>query len=208
MKVSIVIPTIKNPLVLKSVKNCPVKHEVILSKKHGLGYARNWGAKQASNDLLIFFDDDIILDKNIWSLLLSIKPKSFAMLKIKDKCCSRVVVIHKKDYWNMGGFDDNIKYSAEDVDFYLQALQAGLKYIPIPTKLVVHVEHRERWRNPIMNIKMKFQHAYLIVKHGKSYIDFWDGFLAYFLLWMRRPRTYMPTFIGIFYYLFLRLIKT
>lgn len=201
MKVSIIIPTFKIPITPKTVKHCPVKYELILSQEFGLSYARNCGAKQAQYPFLIFFDDDIILDKKIWPLLLSVKPKSFAMLNVKDRCCSRVVVIHAKDYWNMNGFDENIKYSAEDIDFYLRALEAKLKYIPIPEKYAFHIKHKVRSKNYWMNIKIKFDHSYLLVKHGRAYADFWGGFQHCLFNWMRRPRTYMPTFFGFFYHL-------
>jgi len=53
--ISIIITTIKDKvLTLDSLGHCPVQYEVIISKKNGLGFARNWGAEQAKNDLLVF----------------------------------------------------------------------------------------------------------------------------------------------------------
>ena len=85
-------------------RQCPIPYQLIISKKYGLGYARNWGALQAHFHLLIFFDDDIVLDKRIWKSLLSIERNEFGMLnhwspsRKKHYPSSRVLVVHKEDF--------------------------------------------------------------------------------------------------------------
>lgn len=200
--ISIIIPSAKEKnLTIKSLSHCSHEHEIIISRAHGLGYARNWGANKAKHDLFVFFDDDLLLDNAIWGHILSTKKGQFKMLSVKGKCSSRVVVIWMSDFWALKGFDEKICYSAEDVDFFLRALKLGLKYVPIPESLARHIKHRERWRNKVLNIKMHFETGRHIVRHGRAYLDFWGGIQKYFWTWIMKPRTNLPTFIGFFYYL-------
>lgn len=208
MIVSIIIPSLKPPCLLRIPSPLkvayvpPVEYEVIISQKRGLGYARNFGARQAKNDLIVFFDDDLILNHNIWDLLLSVKENSFAMLSVRGYCSTRVMAIHQKDFWKIGGFDEKIKYSAEDIDFYLRANRAGLRYVAIPEKFAWHCKHKPRSQNPLINIKAHFGHGYLIVKHARAYLEFWGGIRGYMLTCFKKPRTYFSSVLGFYYYLF------
>jgi len=172
--ISIIIVTRKPAnLTVKSLGSCPVPFELIISKKWGLGYARNWGAKQAKNGFLVFFDDDLTLNEDIWKEILSTKKGQFKMLKVNPRFpSSRVVAIHVEDFWGFGGFDEKIKYSAEDVDFYIRAVNYGLDFRCIPKNLVTHHKHPFRWDYPLMKILIVIGHSRLFAKHGRQYSNF------------------------------------
>lgn len=174
MKVSIIIPTINDePVTVKSLKHCPVPHQLILSRKFGLGYARNHGARQAEHDLLVFLDDDLILKQEIWELILTTCKGEFRMARDKssDLPCSRAMAIHAEDFWRIGGFDESIKFTGEDRIFYIEAVQHGLKFSEIPMKFVVHKHHEPRWHNARGAIIMIFESCQNFAKYGFRYSD-------------------------------------
>jgi len=37
------------------------------------------------------------------------------------------MVIHKKDFWRVGGFDSRIRFTSEDRDFYARAVMEGVR---------------------------------------------------------------------------------
>ena len=181
--ISIIIPTVKNEvLTLKSIGECPVPHEIILTRKLGLGYARNWGAKQAKHDLLTFLDDDLILKPSIWKEILNVKKGEFAMTFLSGFPCTRVMVIHKSDFRKIGGFDDSILYTGEDRDFYVRAIMNKLKWILIPIELTIHKQHLERRRNIHIAIRATRENMTFLVKYGRKFpkvfrVDFLDRLL-------------------------------
>lgn len=209
MKISVIILAFKVPITLESLEHCPFQYEVILSKKVGLGYARNFGARCANNRFLVFFDGDLILKPEIWKVISIVRAGSFGMLQYyfpdarAHRPCSRVVCIWADDFWRMGGFDESIKYGGADTDFYLRAIKNGLRFIPIPNTYVRHKSHPPRWENPLLNMKISFEHAKILVRHGWSFFKlYWkSGVKSYFFIWIRRPRTHLPNLIGFFYYL-------
>jgi glycosyltransferase involved in cell wall biosynthesis len=85
---------------MRSLEHCPVPYEVIISNKRGLGCARNCGAKQAKNDLLVFLDDDLWLKDEIWKEILSTRKGEFKMSFSEGFSITRVVTIHSARDWS------------------------------------------------------------------------------------------------------------
>ena len=169
--VSVIIPTIKKTCVtLNSLECCPVPHQLILSLEHGLGYARNYGAKQARNSLLVFLDDDVILKKEIWNSILTTHEGEFKMTKYDDSNLpsSRIMAIHSEDFWRVGGFDESVKFNGEDKVFYLEAMCKGLKFKEIPTEYVTHVPH-DRWQNKRDAMNRILDTSRNFVRYGFNY---------------------------------------
>lgn len=120
--------------------------ETVISRKQGLGYARNYGARQAHRNLLVFLDDDLTLKPQLTEHL-NVDAGCFAMTFLGGFPCTRVLAINREDFWSIGGFDETIKFTGEDRDFYIRALDAGLKFKQIPLALVTHKPHIPRYRN-------------------------------------------------------------
>lgn len=177
---SIIITTIKDRmLTLDSLGHCPVRYEVIISRKHGLGSARNWGAEQARNDLLVFFDDDIQLRDEIWPEILSTHLGEFKMVRDKGFPISRAMAIHKEDFWRIGGFDPRIRYTSEDRDFYARAVIEGIRFKKIPIDLTIHQPHQRRSKNIHVAIRATSENVQFILKYAGRFpevfrVDFFD----------------------------------
>ena len=200
-EVSIIIPTMKKK-VITDPKTCPVPHETIISRKQGISHARNWGAKKAKHNLLVFLDDDLILKKQVWKYLLNIKHGEFAMYKLFNYPCTRVFSIHKDDFWSIGGFDETINYIGEDRIFYAQAREKGFKCIMIPPHSVTHIPHKPALSNRYVKLVAAIELMRLFVIHTrkvehnmfKMYLiplknrRFWDALMNLFatLYWLVR----------------------
>ena len=165
MLVSIVIPSIKkNVLTLKNL-DCPFPHEVIVIKEHGLGKGRNEGFRRTKGDLVVLVDDDLIIDPKIWKYILNLRNKEFAMLDTGNFPITRVFAIYKKDFWLVGGFDESLRYSSEDREFYSRAVLKGLKFKPIPLSLVAHIKHKKRSANIHSGLKVCKDNVNFILKY-------------------------------------------
>jgi glycosyltransferase involved in cell wall biosynthesis len=200
--ISIIITTIKNNIItLGSLEHCPVPYEVIISNKHGLGFARNWGAKQAKNDLLVFLDDDLWLKNEIWKEILSTREGEFKMTFFEGFPVTRVMAIHKEDFWSMGGFDERFQYTNEDRDFYARAVMEPLRFIEIPANLTVHMGHQRRSKNIHVAIRATAENARFIQKYASRFpktifkVDFLDRFKR------RQIRTLLIQVFLFYYYL-------
>ena len=202
MKVSIIIPTVKNePVTVKSLKHCPVSYQLILSRKFGLGYARNYGARQAKHDLLVFLDDDLILNQEIWETILTTCKGEFRMTKAKfsDLPCTRVMTIHAEDFWRIGGFDESIKFTGEDRVFYIEAIQRELNFSEIPMKFVVHVHHERRSYNKRVAINMILESCRSFAKYGFKYARLTHYFI-YSSIKEMRLRSFVIRLLAFTYY--------
>lgn len=178
--ISIIITTIKDKvLTLDSLGHCPVQYEVIISKKNGLGFARNWGAEQAKNDLLVFLDDDLRLRDEIWPEIMNTQMGEFKMIRDEAFPISRVMVIHKKDFWRVGGFDPRIRFTSEDRDFYARAVMKGVRFKKIPIDLTIHQPHLRRSKNIHVAIRATSENVQFIHKYAGRFpevfrVDFFD----------------------------------
>src|SRR3972149_2243739 len=178
--ISLIITTIKDEiLTLKSLRSCPVPYEVVVSKKHGLGFARNWGARQARHNLLVFLDDDLELKAEIWKEILNTKKGEFKMTFLEGFPITRVMAINKRDFWSIGGFDERIRFTTEDRDFYARAVMKGLRFSVIPINLTVHKAHERRSKNIHIAIRATAENAQFIHKYAGRFpevlrVDFLD----------------------------------
>jgi glycosyltransferase involved in cell wall biosynthesis len=205
--ISIIITTIKdNIITIKSLERCPVPYEVVISKKRGLGFARNWGARQAKNDLLVFLDDDLTLKDEIWKEILSTRKGEFKMGFFEGFPITRVMAIHKEDFWSIGGFDERFLYTSEDRDFYARAVMKPLRFKEIPVSLAIHVAHQRRSRNIHVAIRATADNVRFILKYAGRFpkifkVDFLDR------LKQRQIRTLLIQVVLLYYYLIKRMFR-
>jgi GT2 family glycosyltransferase len=179
-EVSVIITTCKENI--KTLNFLPDNlwvSDVVISNKAGLGFARNYGAGKAKSDLLLFLDDDIVLDPDIATHVNSVELGEFGMTFLDGFPCTRVLAVHKDDFWSIGGFDKQIRYTGEDRDFYVRAIQAGLRFKPIPISLVHHVPHRARAKNIHIAIGSVRENVKFVMKYWRSHpevfkVDFLD----------------------------------
>lgn len=163
-EVSIIIPSAKTEIhTLESLKH---KNEVIISRKAGLGKARNHGAKTSRGKLLIFLDDDLTVNPTLFTFLLSLKHGEFAMAKHSGFPCSRVCAIYRDDFFHIGMFDDSIRFVGEDMDFYFRAVEKGLTFRLVPRSLFSHKSHiATRHANNRVTLATTFEYSKILVKH-------------------------------------------
>lgn len=178
--VSIIITSMKDEVVTLESLKLDIPHEIIISKKHGLGLARNWGAGQARGDLLVFLDDDLILHDGFWNEVLKVKEGEFSMPA--NPIRAQVLVIHKSDFRRVNGFDERIIVAGEDADFYFRALRNGLKFRIFPSNVFTHITHPPyRIKNIHRAIRGIRENITLVIKYGKIepklVKDFLFGFL-------------------------------
>ena len=199
--ISIIITSIKdNIITMRSLEHCPVPYEVIISNKRGLGFARNWGAKQAKNDLLVFLDDDLWLKDEIWKEILRTRKGEFKMTFFEGFPITRVMAIHREDFWSIGGFDERILYTGEDRDFYARAVMKPLRFTEIPANQIVHMVHQRRSRNIHIAIRATAENVRFILKYAGRFpiifkVDFLDRFKR------RQIRTLLIQVFLFYYYL-------
>lgn len=192
--ISIVIPTSKERvLTLESLKECPLKYEIIFSRSFGFGKARNDGVRQAKNELIVMLDDDLIVDKRVWEIVSNLKPNEFAMIN-EDwfNPCSRIMAFYNNDFWNVGGFDEKFKYSAEDRDFFFRAIDKGLKWVKIPESYVTHIEHPGRDTSFWKGNKIAFDNFRYYLRHHKKHPELLKSDLRF------RFRNYHYRTIGVY----------
>lgn len=188
--VSIIIPTIKEEVeTVKHLESCPIPYQLIISKTKGLGKARNNGAKFAKHDLLIFFDDDLILYPGIWKHLLALRPNHFIMHNGNGEPSTRVFAVYSKDFL---GFDENIQLSGEDRDIWIRNIKEGLIPHWLPSNMIEHKAHPIRAQKSRRNaiIMMDEQAKYVLLKHGYWIKHYNQGFFEWFFpLFYQKPKT-------------------
>jgi glycosyltransferase involved in cell wall biosynthesis len=200
-KLSIIIPSCKEEIVtLDSLDSCPVEFEVVVSKVSGLGRCRNYGVRKAQHDLIVMFDDDIVVSPEIWRYVLNVKRGEFAMTFLSGFPCSRVVAVHADDFWRVGGFDESIKFTGEDRDFYVRALSAGLKFKEIPLRLIQHREHLVRSKNIYVGIGSVKENMRFLLRYWRRFpqvfrVDFFDRIKR------GQARTLLLQFVFIIYFM-------
>jgi glycosyltransferase involved in cell wall biosynthesis len=201
-RIVFIIPSIKNRiLTLDSLKRCPIAHGVVISRKKGIAHARNYGAKKAGSGLLVFLDDDLILKDDFWEYVNNTQKGEFSMTFLSGFPCSRVLVIHSEDFWSIGGFDEHIQFTGEDRDFYVRAIDFGLKFKPIPMNVTIHEEHEKREKNIYVAMGGVKENVIFILKYGARHkevfkVDFLDRFKK------GQIRTLLLQLIYFYYYLF------
>lgn len=203
---SVIITSQKDTIqTLTSAKTLLPDYETVVSRENGLGYARNYGARKANGDLLVFLDDDLTLNPQITSHL-NVTCGSFAMAFLGGFPCTRVLAIHREDFWGIGGFDESIRFTGEDRDFYMRAVDAGLIFKQIPMSLVTHTPHTPRYRNIYTAIGCIQENALFALKYWRRNprkmfrVEIWNRlkhrqartlliYFAYILYFIARGRT-------------------
>jgi glycosyltransferase involved in cell wall biosynthesis len=134
--------------------------KIIISKKRGIGYGRNIGAKIAEGKYLVFVDADTIVLPQMLEIVLKefkkydcILPRAFPsnatplfsfyyfiynfsisffnLLKF-PQTAGYLIAIKKKIFEKIGGFDENLK-TAEDLDLIKKVSKIGkIKLIDLP----------------------------------------------------------------------------
>ena len=178
-KLSIIIITGKKNweiISLDSIKSCPYEHEVIINRDFGFGFARNQGARMAKYDLLVYFDDDVSFGSEVWKYVEMIERGKFVMSLMNLTgywfANTRGFMILKDDFWKIGGFDENFAYGCEDRDFFLRAVDAGMKHIELPISLLKHKPHVLRTDNKVRKLKIILDNTKIIMRHSYRHRDY------------------------------------
>lgn len=165
---SLLIPTNKDSI---RAFDCPLVFEYVdemfFSETVGISKARNELSRRATQDRFIFADDDIIIKREGWEFIQALPVDMVAMLEGRNHPISRLMVVPRSIFNQMGGFDERIKHNAEDLDFYWSCLENGVGVQVIPGGFVDHKAHKERDR--LLNY---FESAYVRVKHKKVRLGF------------------------------------
>ena len=141
--------------------------ETIIDNTPGIGLARNKLGEGAHEETLLFLDDDIKISPIAWRRITQVRPEEVIMAQGYSHPITRVMAIKKETFNEIGGFDPNIKYNGEDLDFYWRALQQGYTVSIIPKCHIEHKDHRKaNWT------KAHFESAYTRIKHGRVSLDF------------------------------------
>lgn len=143
MAVDIIIHTIsgRNNETLKSVEKLKghLDYKLIIVKDAKTpSHARNIGVSQAKNDIVVIMDDDLNFTPENFMLLLS---------KVRRKACvlakACTLVMYRKDYISLGGFEERLfKFAEDDTEFGYRLARMGYKIILCdypPCDLVQHL---------------------------------------------------------------------
>lgn len=174
IKLSIIVPSksCDRRLVWRLLANvgfCPVSYEFIVVSYDGIGFARHAGVLRSTGNLIVMFDDDVILNPKIWSYILNLSRGTFFMAVNCGNISTRAFAIHRQDYDLIGGFDPTIKYCFEDGDFYVRALRQGLTCKFIPTTLCTHLPHLHRTTDRWLLVRLSWEYTHMLVKY-KRYV--------------------------------------
>ena len=115
---------------------------------------------KTKNPLVVMLDDDLILSKQVWSIILGLQENEFLLTRWRSHLSSRVFAIHKNDYDRVGGFDPSFHFSFEDGEFALRAQNAGLKLKVLPPNLFTHIAHSRRENSGPFGMNLGFWKEY------------------------------------------------
>lgn len=160
--VSAVIPTIgdQRPITCASIPN---NVETVVVREGNRSEARNIGADRATNDILVFCDDDIRFDPSFfWHQTKRLEGNEVRGLKDYGLgyILTRFMVIHKDDFDHIGGFDERLDHM-EDTEFAIRAERSGMDITRLSRYQVFHEDHD----NDITTRKRAKALAYLTLKH-------------------------------------------
>jgi glycosyltransferase involved in cell wall biosynthesis len=170
------------------------------SPKKGVSFQRNYAAKMAKNEYLIFFDADVKIEKDFlkkinehleknsidiltaWNKPLSNKPVDefiylfmniFMLELIKKKSPGAVgvfICVRKKAFEKIGGFRENVSFG-EDYDLAKRLHDSGFTYVLL-RKPKINVSVRRFDKEGRLNMIVKNLRATAVyLKDRKNYID-------------------------------------
>jgi len=167
--------------------------EIKIEDTFGISKARNKLGYNTKGEILVYLDDDIKLENNLWNHITQIQPHEIYMAQGREHPITRVMVLNRKAFSDIGGFDENIRYNGEDLDFYWRALEKGYVVNIIPQRWIYHDDH------PKANFaKYHFESAYTRVKHGRLHPSFFI---------QKNPLIVLLRLAGFIYYSFKRRLK-
>lgn len=187
--VSFIITTCRHRIkTLESLKGYPFPFEIIVSRKAGLGYARNYGASQARGNVLVFLDDDLKLaPRMLFMHIASLIEGTFKVAYQHRMPATRCLIIFKRDFEKVK-FCNEIQHSGEDREFFMQAVKTGLDYVFLSSQgLYEHIEHEIRFkRDRLISIKTMYEHAKVLATHG-AYMRFYAPLLSWLIPYKHSP---------------------
>jgi len=171
--ISVIVPTIRSKIVAADqwprIQKVLGPSELIISRGLGVASARNRGAWRASGDRFLFVDDDVVVSDYWFSKAKEVKEGMFMMTFSDHFPSTRLLAITRKDFLRLGGFDIRIKLSGEDRDFYLRAVDLGLRALSIPIASVYHIPHVIRARRRGWGWKTSLELVWVMLRHRKRH---------------------------------------
>jgi GT2 family glycosyltransferase len=147
-EISVVIPSVKKRVFTLEFNAELSRFNVkVVRGVKGLAKAFNECYRGVDSEIIVLLADDIVLDPAVYDYFSQVRKGEFAMLETGDFPINGVQIIHRDDFWRVGGFNEALKYSSVDREFYARAVLSGLKYRPIPLRLVKHIKHETRASN-------------------------------------------------------------
>jgi hypothetical protein len=171
--INIAIITLKTIDKIQTLKtlNCPYPHRLIFCRAKGFGNARNVAATYfgSSKDVMVQFNDDLVISPKIWKHILELKHGEFILSREGEHLCSRIFAIHLNDYWSVGGCDGNITYCFEDGDFAYRAQKKHLRLKVLSPKFAKHIVHPHAFYNPKRIVPITWEFCKMYVKYTRHF---------------------------------------
>jgi glycosyltransferase involved in cell wall biosynthesis len=170
------------------------------SPKRGVSFQRNYAAKSAKGEYIVFFDADVMIEKDFlekinsylekesidilttWNKPISDKPidefiylfmNIFMLELIKKKTPGAVgvfICVRKSSFEKIGGFRENVSFG-EDFDLAKRLHESGFTYALLK-KPKIHVSVRRFDKEGRLNMIIKnLRVATYYLKDKKNYID-------------------------------------
>jgi acetyltransferase-like isoleucine patch superfamily enzyme len=167
--VTVVIPSGKKRAYTTSLNGWLKRyHVVVVHNRMGLARAFNECFCHAKSDTVVLLADDLLIDPAVCRYF-NVEPGEFRMLDTGDFPINGVHVIRLKDFWRVGGFNEEFRFGNVDREFYARAVLAGLKYKPIPLSLVKHVKHQTRYSNIYKSFRVTHDSVTFIMRYFRYF---------------------------------------
>lgn len=143
-QVTIVVPSAKRQCYTAQLNPWMRGYNVIVHRNHdGMAKAFNDAVGMADTPTIVLMSDDLKVDATIQRFF-NVKQGEFCMIDTGAFPGNGVHVFRQDDFWRVGGFNQTYKHGSLDSEWYARAVLKGLRYKPIPPRLVKHVKHPSR----------------------------------------------------------------
>lgn len=140
---SVIIPTTVEGKEPHTVASLPEGIDTHIVREGNRSEARNIGATEATNDILVFCDDDIEFDLRWFSSQLR-NVEDNQIIGLADYGLgyqlTRFMAMTRSTFQTLGGFDENLNHM-EDTELCLRAKEEGMLLTKLPQDSVVHIPH-------------------------------------------------------------------